>query len=105
MSSDVRYEDFTFEDGGFRWPFIEDENANVHGYGHQDKAKFAEAVAAYERHCGYDGSESWGADAITHRWAVMDPDGERFTVASKSGTPYGPKTPDSFPITCLWGQR
>ncbi|HEY1177557.1 MAG TPA: hypothetical protein VGF17_15475 [Phytomonospora sp.] len=102
---------FSFPDGkGGVYPFVEDENCNVHGYGHQDKAEFAAEVNRYDMAEGGLAVDEacWEASDITHRWAVMDPDGERFWV--KTGPegdrrPVTAETPGAFPITCLWNAR
>lgn len=87
---------------GRMFPFIEDENANLTGYGHQNKTAFAFAVRDYDEACNggpipadYD---LWDADSIGHRWAVLNEDGESFVAVSEG-------TPGAAPITTLWGAR
>ncbi|WP_220458004.1 MazG-like family protein [Actinotalea sp. JY-7876] len=85
------------------FPFIEDEDANITGYGHQDRKQFAEAVNHFDEIC--NGSaldvEPWTADNIAHRWAALNPaDDERLILADGPGA-----IPGTFPITTLWGQR
>lgn len=57
------------------FPFFEDENG-VYGYGHTDKAEFAEAVNEYDRYCGYDGEFGHDSADVTHGYAraANDPD-------------------------------
>lgn len=89
------------EDNTF--PFVEDENANITGYGHQDPAAFAAEVNRYDKITSgeaYPEDERWGAEHIGHRWAVANPDGESLTVKNVTA-----ETPGAFPITTLWGQR
>lgn len=93
---------FTFVNAGVTYPFVEDENANVTGYGHQDPAEFAAAVNAYDEAMTgevADEEDQWTADHISHQWAVMDPDGERVRPVNHD------QVPESIPITTLWGQR
>ena len=85
------------------FPFIEDENCNITGYGHQDKAKFAALVNAYDVLVGGDIGE-WTADDITHGYAVTSEDGERFWT-ELDGEPVTEKTPGAWPYTALWGTR
>ena len=111
------HEWFTFTEDGVTYPFVEDENANVHGYGHQDKAEFARAVNDYDVAVGgVDSTDAcWDAGDIPYRWGVMDLDGERFWVNVPATDqrvehllvpgPVGENTPGAFPITCLWNQR
>lgn len=89
------------------FPFVEDENCNITGYGHRDKAAFAAEVNRYDTHCNgeaFPEVERWDESCITHRWAVIDPDGERLWV-EVDGKPVTVTTAGAVPITCLWGQR
>lgn len=105
-------------DDSTTFPFVEDENCNITGYGHQDKAMFAAEVNRYDEVCNgepWPEGDEWTADYIGHRWAVMDPDGDRFWVNVPASDervehllPPGivtAATPGAFPITTLWGQR
>lgn len=117
LSEEELREWFSFSDEHETYPFVEDEDANVHGYGHQDPEEFVAAVHRWDRACGAldADDEAFPASLVTHRWAVMDADRERFWVkvpASDERTehlmppgPVGPQTPGAFPVTCLWGQR
>lgn len=81
------------------FPFVEDENASISGYGHQDKAKFAAEVNRYDDYCNggpFLDDARWTADDIGHKWASFD--GEHFA-------PVNPGTPGAVPLTTLWGQR
>ena len=88
--------------GGEIFPFVEDENCNVTGYGHQDKNAFAEALNRYDEEATGETlaeNDRWTADDITHTWAVEDPtDDERLI-------PTHPTTPGAMPLTTLWGAR
>lgn len=89
------------------YPFVEDENANITGLGHQDPAAFAEAVNRYDEAMNgepYPEDERWDADYIGHRWAVLDADGERL-LTRVDGIPVTADTPGAVAITTLWGQR
>lgn len=84
-------------DGTF--PFVEDENCNITGLGHQDKDEFAEAINRYDGICGeHDENERYTADDIAHDWAVFGDDGESLHSVPIS-------TPGAVPITSLWGAR
>lgn len=83
------------------FPFVDDENGNITGYGHQDRAAFAAAINEYDALCsGFEVLEgdTWTAADVVHRWVAVDADGERLR-------PCGPGTPDAIPVTALWGQR
>lgn len=77
-------------------PFVEAENCNITGPGHQDKFAFSIAVNRWEKSCGGEGE--WGFDDIDHLWVVPDEDWE-----SWRRVPEG--TPSAIPVTCIWGQR
>lgn len=100
--------DMGAEYGGV-YPFVEDENANVTGHGHQDKAAFAEAINTYDRAMnpgGFADDERWFASDISHQWAVRNTE-ETCTVYvdSDRDRPITPETPGAFPITTLWNYR
>lgn len=72
-------------------PFVEADNCNITGPGHQDKDVFAQAVTAWERTC--DASKlvwpewsAWKADDIAHLWVVSRDNWETWRVAP-SGAP------------------
>jgi hypothetical protein len=90
------------------FPFVEDENANITGPGHQDKAAFARMVDQFDEVASGEArpeDERWTADQITHRWVVPpevtaeDPEG-LYTVAGVTQD-----TPGAIPVTTLWGVR
>ena len=97
-------QDWTMQmvEGGEVFPFVEDENANITGLGHQDKAAFADALNRYDAWCNgqdwVDESDLWTADHIAHEWATQDADGERLRTC-------GPTNPGAIAITTLWGAR
>lgn len=111
---------FTFEESGRRWPFFEDEDGNITGYGHQDRATFAHAVNLYNQQVGGLSPDDTTLDHrdVTHRWATLgtgsecEPDAEAFTftwgrpVAGQARPePFTADEPGAFPITCVWGVR
>ena len=90
-------------DDSLTFPFVEDQNANITGYGHTNKAEFAAAVDRYDEVCNGEPSaesDQWTADAIGHKWALLLPDDEYFTTRGIDES-----TPGAFPITTLWNQR
>jgi hypothetical protein len=98
-------DEFTTEwgDGVEPFPFVEDENCNITGFGHQDKAKFAAEINRYDRVCSGGAvveldDDEWEADHIGHTWVVLGDDGESLKRAEESA-------PGAFPVTELWGQR
>lgn len=94
-------------DNGVTYPFVEDENANITGLGHQDCAEFARLVNHYDEACNgepFDPEDQWSADYIGHRWAVLSDDHERL-FTKVGGESVGPETPGAIAITTLWGQR
>ena len=92
----------SYWDTDHTFPFYEDENADITGYGHQDKDEFAAAVNEYDRlcneGCAFPDDEQWDADDIGHGWAVVDFEREVLTLCDAA-------TPGAVPITTLWGQR
>lgn len=96
-------ESFTFDlgDGTPPFPFIEDENANITGYGHQDRASFAEEINRYDSHLDetFDDEAGWTADDISHGWVSIDP-GDQETLRLATENTYG-----AIPVTTLWGAR
>lgn len=91
----------TMSEGGETYPFVEDENANITGFGHQDPAEFVAAVNRYDAECNdgpIDGVDLWPVEAIDHCWVTLDPDGERVHGCTRD-------TPGATPVTALWGQR
>ena len=93
--------DLTTIEDGWTYPFVEDENCNITGYGHQDKALFAEVVRLWEEYMN-GGSLSEGdlytEDDIAHTWVYADDDGERMY-------PCSPEHVGAFPVTTIWGTR
>ncbi|WP_418061748.1 hypothetical protein [Pimelobacter simplex] len=91
-----------FAEGVPTFPFTEDENCNITGYGHQDKATFAAEVNRYDQAAdpdGYSPEDAWAADDIAHQWVVQHPtDDERLVPVSEG-------TEGAVPVTALWGAR
>lgn len=83
---------------GGAFPFCEDEDANLTGYGHQDRATFAAEVMRFDIEVGgFDAAElpDW-TDDIAHRWVTID--GEMLTICPEG-------TPGAISVTTLWGAR
>lgn len=88
-------------DNGELFPFIEDENGNITGLGHQDLAEFAAAVNRYDDECNgapFAEDEQWNDGHVGHRWVTLDPDGERLH-------PVTAETPGAFAVTAMWNVR
>lgn len=87
-------------DDDTRFPFVEDENCNITGYGHQDKATFAAEVNRYDDACGNNVPEASrvAESDISHQWAILSDDGEHLHVVPES-------TAGAHPVTTLWGWR
>lgn len=89
-------------DAEHTFPFVEDENCNITGHGHQDKAEFATAINQYDEVCNgepYPEDEHWTADDIGHAWVTLDPDNDERLRPCPEGTE------GAIPVTTLWGQR
>lgn len=87
------------------FPFVEDENCNITGYGHQDEGEFAAAVNRYDEYAtgeAFPQDEQWTADDINHQWATptFDKQGEWLLHPYAAGN-----APGAIPITTLWGAR
>lgn len=100
----------TFEAEGRVWPFTEDERCNITGYGHQDKAEFAQALNDYDQALGADPADGvWKAGDFGHKYAILEfLDEDLVSVRAKTDDdqPITPDThPECIPITTLWGQR
>ena len=83
------------------YPFVEDEDANITGYGHQDKAAFAAAVNAYDADCNggpIPDADQWTPDQFEHKWVTPDESGERLKAVPEG-------TPGAIPVTTLWMHR
>lgn len=85
-----------------KFPFVEDENANITGYGHQDKATFAAELNRYDAVTSGDelpeDEIGWTADDIAHNWVVPNDDNETLRVVTST-------TVCAIPVTTLWGAR
>lgn len=77
------------------FPFIEDDNGNITGYGHQDEVEFAAAINRYDGLAGDGGDEAWTAADVSHDWVVLDETGEVFRSCA-------PEEPGAHPVTTLW---
>lgn len=90
-------DDLTFWYDETHWfPFIEDEDCNITGPGHQDKEVFAAAVRSYDRLCGVEDGGADTASDVTHQWVI--PRGERLIPCTEA-------SPESIPVTTIWGAR
>lgn len=84
------------------FPFWEDEDTRITGYGHPDKAEAAAQVAAYWRYVSGD-PEIVVPDAtdVHYRWAVRLPDnedGEHVLRWADENGPFTEATAGAFPI-------
>lgn len=83
-------------------PFVEDEDGNITGPGHQDPSAFAAAVTMYDVDvCGNTFADATSSYDVTHMWCVVpvDDDGEWVAGAVSEGTP------GAIPVTTVWGVR
>jgi len=90
-------------DAAHTFPFCEDEDGNITGYGHQDAAEFAQQVNLYDTLAnGTQASDDdlWQADDVGYSWVLLHEDNERLIVAGVTS-----ETPGAFEVMTLWGQR
>lgn len=84
-------------------PFVESENCDITGPGHQDPKAFARAVTHYDRTASADQRiEKTDPADVTHRWILAkhlgDPD-------EWWAQPVTSDTPGAIPVTTIWGVR
>jgi putative hydrolase of HD superfamily len=90
-------------DAGGLFPFVEDENCNITGRGHQDKATFAAEVNRYDAYCNAEPVEAfdqWTASDVSHAWVRV-----RVLHDDERLHPCEPTDEGAFPVTTLWGAR
>lgn len=104
-------EDLTLAYDAEHWfPFVENEDADITGPGHQDEAAFAAAVNAYDIFTDPTIVASaawrpWHAGDISHTWVVVEgwdsaqPENEWRMHAVPEGTE------GALPVTTLWNRR
>lgn len=95
----------TITEGGETFPFVEDEDGNITGLGHQSKSAFAAAVNRFELECGADEvpeDDQWADDHVVHARVTLDEDGETLHPIDQG---LGESMPGAFAVTGLWGQR
>lgn len=80
------------------FPFVEDENGNITGFGHQDKDAFASAVTAFDRAADPVAVSRTYVFDVQHQWVTWNADTELFTRCTET-------TPDALPVTTVWGTR
>jgi len=80
-------------------PFVEDENANITGPGHQAPEAFVIAVFAYDHANAPGHAEKHDPGEVQHQWALLEADEEGHAV------PCAPDAPGAVPITTIWGVR
>jgi hypothetical protein len=106
---------FSFTDGDKTWPFFEDEDANIIGYGHQDRAAFVAAVLDYDRTMSGEGELHSEGD-VTYGYVVVNAPSEcepeywtfsrgRPVPGQSHPEPYKASDPDVVPVTMLWWVR
>lgn len=108
--SNINPDDWTFDLGpDGKYPFVEDEHANITGLGHQDKGEFAAAVNRYDTAMNgepFPEDEQWNASFVAHEWAVLgERNGEPCLFSAIDGECVTADTPGAIPVTTLWGQR
>lgn len=84
-----------------KFPFTEDENCNITGYGHQNKTEFAAAINRYDEVCNgepFPEDEQFEDGDIGHAWVTIDADGEHLHACTSD-------TPGAIPVTTMWGVR
>lgn len=66
---------FRLQHGDVMYPFSEDEDGSLYGYGHLDKEEFAAAVNDFDREAGELIEEEGVTEAdVRHRWALATED-------------------------------
>ena len=90
--------EFTMDWGnGVSFPFVESDDGDITGYGHQDQDAFAAGINRYDEVCnGEPGDPCWQASDIHHGWVVVR-DYEMTRVTARND--------QAVPVTCLWGAR
>ena len=83
-------------------PFVESENCDITGPGHQDPEAFAALVTAYDRHAVNDPDvDAVTAANVQHRWirvVATSPDDWRAESVTADH-------PDAIAVTTIWGVR
>jgi hypothetical protein len=90
-----------YTEGVPAFPFVEDECGNITGYGHQDKAVFADEVNRYDQvsdPATFDHEDCWTADNFSHLYVLVGDDGESLIET-------GCYAEGAIPVTTLWGSR
>ena len=83
-------------------PFVEDEDCNITGPGHQDKSIFADLVNNYDAHASGEPVDTpWTAKDISHGYGVLFENeyNELYFLRAKKDDE------GAIPITTLWGAR
>ncbi|UYG15787.1 hypothetical protein BRM3_09025 [Brachybacterium huguangmaarense] len=83
-------------------PFIETDDCDITGPGHQDRAAFAALVTAYDRdNAGDPNLYAHRAEQVGYRWVFMTEDehGQWMYVRA------APTDEGAVPVTTLWGAR
>lgn len=86
-------------------PFVEGENCNITGPGHQNKEAFARMINDYDREAAgdldWDEQEHITHNDVSHAYGKVHEDeyGEFWF------TPTSPTDPGAVPITTVWGVR
>lgn len=78
-------------------PFVEAENCNITGPGHQHKTSFAMAVNMWEWGCGATDAR-WTEHDVAHLWVTSKDDWQTWHVAPCDAV-------GAVPVTCIWGKR
>jgi hypothetical protein len=85
------------------FPFIEGEDGDITGPGHQDPATFAALVSAYDaaENTGVMAHDPTASSAIEHRWLKAQVD---VVTGEWSGVYVAPFTEGAIPVTTVTGR-
>lgn len=83
-------------------PFIEDDDANITGPGHQSREAFAKAVQEYDRVAAeIDSSDFIYPEVVAHKWVtvLVEPSGDWWATTVDSDHD------NAIPVTTIWNVR
>lgn len=83
-------------------PFIESDDGDITGPGHQNKEAFASTVTEWDKMCWNDPDMNpWDSQIVSHHWVIVTSDehGEiDYNLCD-------PDTEGAVPVTTMWGIR
>lgn len=95
-------EDFEWQyDDQRTFPFFEDQDARIFGYGHPNKSKAAAQVKDFYEYCDPTGGPYLvGPEDVKHLWAIAyeEDDDLLFQMSHYNGGPVSSSDPGAFPI-------